>query len=123
MYITCLYTVHPPVFSTRTCAPVQQLPKHTEDCTVVEDEIPDDYLHEVADNIGKDWSRLGVRLGMQFGTLEKIKHDSRSNIRQQAYLMLVHWKNTHKSLPTIVELQDKVDELRLCNIGLNNVRS
>jgi len=115
--------VHPPAFSPpspsqETCEPVLQLPKHTEALSEVEGEISDGYLHEVAGNIGRDWSRLGIRLGMQFGTLEQIRHHSHSNIRQQAYLMLVHWKNTHKSLPTIVELQDKLDELRLCNIGL-----
>ena len=77
----------------------------------------DEFLHKVADNIGKDWSRLGVRLGIEFRTLERIRHDMPYDIRQQAYLMLVQWKESHKTVATMVELQNKLDELKLGRIG------
>ena len=77
----------------------------------------DEFLQKVADNIGKDWSRLGVRLGIGFKTLEQIRHSVPYDIRQQAYLMLVQWKENHKMVATTVELQDKLDELKLGRIG------
>jgi len=114
-----VYTAPPGPYPTKPPSPVQQLqiPKLHSEAVAVKDEVPDDFLNEVANNIGKDWSRLGVRLGIQFRTLEMIRHSAPYDMRQQAYLMLVHWKETHKTLPTIVELQDKLDELKLGRIG------
>ena len=83
----------------------------------VEGEVMDEFLQKVADNIGRDWSRLGVRLGIEFRTLEQIRHSVPYDIRQQAYLMLVQWKESHKTVATMVELQDKLDELKLGRIG------
>ena len=40
----------------------------------VEGEVMDEFLQKVADNIGRDWSRLGVRPGIEFRTLEQIRH-------------------------------------------------
>ena len=77
----------------------------------------DEFLHKVADNIGKDWSRLGIRLGIEFKTLARIRNDMPYDIRQQAYLMLVQWKESHKTVATMVELQNKLDELKLGRIG------
>ena len=85
--------------------------------TEVEGEVMDEFLQKVADNIGRDWSRLGVRLGIEFRTLEQIRHGVPYDIRQQAYLMLVQWKETHKTVATMVELQDKLDELKLGRIA------
>lgn len=83
----------------------------------VKGEVMDEFLHKVADNIGRDWSRLGVRLGIEFRTLEQIRHSVPYDIRQQAYLMLVQWKESHKTVATMVELQNKLDELKLGRIG------
>ena len=83
----------------------------------VEGEVMDEFLQKVADNIGRDWSRLGVRLGIEFRTLEQIRHGVPYDIRQQAYLMLVQWKESHKTVATMVELQNKLDELKLGRIG------
>ena len=80
-------------------------------------EVADEVLQRVADNIGRDWSRLGVRLGIEFRTLEQIRCSAPYDIRQQAYLMLVQWKETHKTIATMTELQDKLDALKLGHIG------
>ena len=80
-------------------------------------EVVDEVLQRVADNIGRDWSRLGVRLGIGFRTLEQIRRSAPYDIRQQAYLMLVQWKETHKTVATMTELQDKLDALKLGHIG------
>ena len=77
----------------------------------------DEFLRRVADNIGKDWQRLGVQLGIEFRTLEQIRHSIPYDIRQQAYLMLVHWKESHKTVATVVELQNILDALKLGHIG------
>ena len=82
----------------------------------VEGEVTDEFLQKVAGNIGKDWSRLGVQLGIEFRTLERIRSDVPYDLREQAYLMLMHWKETHKTVATTVELQDKLDELKLGRI-------
>lgn len=79
--------------------------------------MTDEFLQKVADNIGRDWSRLGIRLGIKFRTLERISSDVPNDLRQQAYLMLIQWKETHKTVATTVELQDKLDELKLGRIG------
>lgn len=83
----------------------------------VEREVADEFLQKVADNIGRDWSRLGVRLGIEFRTLEEIRCSAPYDVRQQAYLMLVQWKETHKTIATITELQDQLDGLKLGRIG------
>ena len=85
--------------------------------THVEGEVADEFLRKVSENIGGDWSRLGLRLGIEFRTLEQIRHRVPYDLKQQAYLMLVQWKETHKTVATMVELQDKVDELKLGCIG------
>ena len=85
--------------------------------TEVEGEVTDEFLQKVADNIGKDWTRLGIRLGIEFRTLERIRSDVPYDLREQAYLMLMQWKETHKTVATTVELQDKLDELKLGRIG------
>ena len=77
----------------------------------------DEVLQKVADNIGRDWARLGVRLGIEFRTLEQIRHSAPYDIRQQAYLMLVQWKESHRTVATMIELQDKLDALKLGQIG------
>ena len=85
--------------------------------TEVEGEVADEFLRTVSENIGRDWDRLGLRLGIEFRILERIRTSVPNDLRQQAYLMLVQWKETHKTVATMVELQDKIDELKLGHIG------
>ena len=85
--------------------------------TEVEGEVADEFLQKVSENIGTDWSRLGLLLGIKFRTLEKIRNSVPYDLKQQAYLMLVQWKETHKTVATMVELKDKVDELKLGHTG------
>ena len=107
----------PPCHSPKS--PKRQLPQSPKKLPrpEVEGEVTDDFLQKVADNIGRDWSRLGIRLGIKFRTLERISSDVLNDLRQQAYLMLIQWKETHKTVATTVELQDKLDELKLGRIG------
>ena len=79
--------------------------------------MADEFLQTVSENIGRDWARLGLRLGIEFRILEWIRTSLPYDLKQQAYLMLVQWKETHKTVATMVELQDKVDELKLGRIG------
>lgn len=110
----------PPTHSPKSSAkkqPDQQSSPNKIHRTEVEGEVADGFLQKVAENIGRDWSRLGLRLGIEFRTLEQIRNSVPYDLRQQAYLMLVQWKETHKTVATMVELQDKLDELKLGRIG------
>ena len=70
-------------------------------------DLDDKLLRSLAENIGKDWKRLGTELGFKAAEIEALEYNCKNDLKEQAFQMFVVWirKQTNDN-----EARDKLAE-------------
>ena len=82
--------------------------------------LHDEFLHEVARQVGMKWEQLAAMLKVKSVQCEKIRMDHQGNSHQQIFTMLCHWRSGLD-----VEAEPKMAATQLINglkaVGHNDV--
>ena len=49
------------------------------------------FIRELSGKVGKDWKRIGTNLGCKSAEIQSFEYNSRNNLEEQAFQMLVTW--------------------------------
>ena len=58
----------------------------------VEINLDERFFWDLAKSTGKDWKRLGIKLGFKAAEIEAFEYNSRNNLEEQAFQMFVAWR-------------------------------